>query len=415
MEQLDTSLTLFQKVPRNTGVLGRDYVEYRPVNQLADDSPLEFNIPAASLHYIDLKRTRFHVKLQLLKPDGNPVNEDDPVGLVNLPLSSLFSQVDLQLQQQSVSYLGNNYPYKAYLDTLLGTSRQDQEGKVSTTGFVLDSAGYMDDPNPKTGGNSGLFMRYSFTKDGQVVDYEGPLFLDICQQDRLLLNGVPLQVKMWPNANNFRLMCTLPGFKVRLKDAYLKICMVKPNPGVLLGHGEAIKKTPALYPFSRSVVKTYSLSPGHFGFNADDLFQGDVPKTLVIGCISSVAYNGSYNRSPFNFQHYYCNYISFSVDGKSVPSRALQPNFENGTYIEAYDTLFANTGTAVNISRTHYPKGFTLYVINCQEGEDLTTLKKGHTRLEMKFAHALNEAVTLVLYATFPHVLQIDQARNVYV
>lgn len=128
-----------------------------------------------------------------------------------------------------------------------------------------------------------------------------------------------------------------------------------------------------------------------------------------------MAYNGSYNRSPFNFQHYYCNYISFSVDGKSVPSRALQPNFENGTYIEAYDTLFANTGTAVNISRTHYPKGFTLYVINCQEGEDLTTLKKGHTRLEMKFAHALNEAVTLVLYATFPHVLQIDQARNVYV
>ncbi|XP_061190438.1 uncharacterized protein F54H12.2-like [Saccostrea echinata] len=414
MEQLDSSLTLFQKDPQDTGVLSRDYVEYRPVNQLTDDSPLGFNIPATSINYIDLKKTRLHVRLQLLKPDGNPVDQDDPVGLVNSPLNSIFSQVDLQLQQQPVSQLGTNYPYKAYLDSLLGTDRLTQESKLSSEGFIPDSAGFMDDPNPKTGGNSGLFMRYNFTKEGKVVDFEGPLFLDVCQQDRLMLNGVPLQIKLWPHTDNFRLLCTLPGFKVHLRDACLKICVVKPNPGVLLGHGEAIKKTPALYPFSRSNIKTYSLSPGHFAFNADDLFQGEVPNTLVIGCVSSVAYNGTYNRSPFNFQHFYCSFLNFSVDGRSVPSRALQPDFENNTYIEAYETLFANTEKAINISRGDYPKGYCLYVINCQDGGNLTTLKKGHTRLEMKFAHALIESVTIILYATFPHVMQIDQARNVY-
>ena len=49
-----------------------------------------------------------------------------------------------------------------------------------------------------------------------------------------------------------------------------------------------------------------------------------------------------------------------------------------------------------------------------QETNDTSTLKNRHTRLELKFAHALPESVTLVLYAKIPSQLQIDQASNVF-
>ena len=416
MDKLEPCLTLFEKQPQKTGILSRDYVEYRPVNQIADDSPLEFNIPAASINYVDLKRTRLHIKLQILKKDGTPVAEDDPVALVNLPLSSAFSQISFNLQHHPIGQLGTNYPYKAYFDVLLNTDRNDQSSKLSSMGYTHDDARSMDDSNPATSSNSALYMRSLFTRDGKTVDFEGPLFLDLFQQDRLLINGVPITIKLWPHSNKFKLMSEKEDFKLHIKDAFLKLCTVKPNPGVLVGHGEAIKKTPALYPYMKSVIKTFSLSSGHFAFNADDLFQGDVPNRLVIGCVSSRAFNGAYNKSPFRFYHYHCNYVNFMVDGQSVPSRPLQPDYENNTYLEAYQTLFPDgDDVSLNISRTEYPDGYCVYVINTQEDPDTSTLKKGHTRLEMKFAHALPESVTLVLYATFPSLLQIDQARNVYV
>ena len=38
---------------------------------------------------------------------------------------------------------------------------------------------------------------------------------------------------------------------------------------------------------------------------------------------------------------------------------------------------------------------------------------KGHTRLEVKFAQPLPEAVTLIAYANFPGLMEIDETRNV--
>ncbi|KAK3107877.1 hypothetical protein FSP39_024278 [Pinctada imbricata] len=171
---------------------------------------------------------------------------------------------------------------------------------------------------------------------------------------------------------------------------------------------------PACYPFMKSIIKTFSISPGHYAFNADDLFQGDVPNSLVIGCVASSAFNGSYDKNPLNFYHYNCTFVNFMVDGQTIPSRPLQPDYENENYLEAFQTLFADREKSLNISRSSYPKGYCLYVIKTREANDTSTLKKGHTRLELKFAHALPGSVTLVMYAKFPSLLQIDQARNVF-
>ena len=60
-----------------------------------------------------------------------------------------------------------------------------------------------------------LTLRYEYTKDGQSVDIIGPLFSDTFQQPYLLLNGVPVMVKLTPSPNTFRLMTNSSLFKHR--------------------------------------------------------------------------------------------------------------------------------------------------------------------------------------------------------
>lgn len=64
--------------------------------------------------------------------------------------------------------------------------------------------------------------------------------------------------------------------------------------------------------------------------NIDDVFQGDIPESLVVGLVSSRAYSGDYTLNPYNFQHFNCNFAAFYVDGKSVPTNPIEPNYSKG-------------------------------------------------------------------------------------
>jgi hypothetical protein len=81
-----------------------------PINHLTEGSALEFNIPATSTQYVDLKRMHLHVNAKITKSDGTALVETgdnvDNVGVANAPLHTMFSQVDLSLQQQAMNQVG---------------------------------------------------------------------------------------------------------------------------------------------------------------------------------------------------------------------------------------------------------------------------------------------------------------------
>ena len=135
----------------------KEWIEYRPTNQINDTSAIYFNISPQSSAYIDLKRSVLNVKLRLLNGDGTPLTTGVVVGLVNLSLHTIFRQVDLTFQQTPLSHTSTNYPYKAYIHTILKTSKASQEGVLTSQLFYKDTG--PDKADAKTG-NSGLFNRY---------------------------------------------------------------------------------------------------------------------------------------------------------------------------------------------------------------------------------------------------------------
>ena len=407
-------LNLFTKSPSNTSLKSKEWIEYKPTNQINDTSAINFSITAQSSAYVDLKSSVLNVKLRLANGDGTPMNEAIVAGLVNTPLHSIFRQVDVTFQQMPLSHSGNNYPYKAYIDTILKTNENVQKGELTSQLFYKDVGPDTDDA--KSGPNSGLFNRSLATEGGKVVDLEGSLLIDVFQQPKLLLNGVSIGIKLWPSLDSFRLVTDTPkaDLKVQIVDASFRLCVQRLDGGLMMAHEKMIKMEPAIYPYLESDIKTTSIASGQYSFSVDNVFQGLVPCKLIVGLVSSAAYMGDYRKNPFYFRDYDCSSVGFYVDGQSYPSQSLRPNYEANQYIDSYRTL-TTFRKDVNIDRYDYTEGYCLYVPEVDPYYSFNIKRKGHCRLEMKFAKPLPESVTLILYATFPEILHIDASRSVFV
>ena len=114
--------------------------------------------------------------------------------------------------------------------------------------------------------------------------------------------------------------------------------------------------------------------------------------------------------NPFNFQHFNLQEIALYLDGQQQHAiRPIQPNFAAGQYIRAYNTIFAGTGKlgadeGLFIDREDYRSGYD---------DHFSLVRQGSVRLALKFRQALGSTVSVVAYAEFENVIEIDRDRNV--
>lgn len=423
-------LELFTTPPTQGAYEKIQWVDYRPVAQIKEDAPVEFVIPASGSQYLNLKQTYLHIKAKLVQEDGSDLTLEDRVAPVNNMIHSLWDQVDVLFQQKLISSSTKNYQYKSMMETLLTYDAGAKNTQLQSAGFFKDTAGLMDAADPVTGGNSGLAKRYNLMLQSRVCDLMSPLHADLFQQNRLLLNGVEVQVKLWPARSTFTLMSPAKDktYKIIITEAILKVCKINLSPSVSLAHAEMLSQTPAKYPFERSDIKTFNIMAGSFSFHAEDLYQGAVPSRLILGLVKSSAYNGSYGLNPYNFIHANCNSIGVYLDDESLPAQPLKPNFDQMNYITAYHTLF----TALNkdgrdegndIARGEYDRGYTLFVfeilptLSTMTGEmqQFPLIRRGNLKVNLSFQQALDENVTLIALGKFPDMVQIDNTRNIVV
>jgi hypothetical protein len=432
VEGHDESLGLFINTPTNTAVQNVEEITYRPVSQLSSNSSyLEFYVPGTS-KYLDLSRTRLYLQIKITKQDGTPLSIEDNVALINLPGQTIFSQVDVDLNQVPIAKIpAPLYAYKSYFDTLLNNGEEPKETWLQGSLFYADSPGQMDNFRPTgntddAGANAGLVQRQSYTDMSKLCELEGPLAIDFFQQSRYLLNNVPLHLKFWQARDAFRLMAdtTKTAYTLQIVDAQLKVTGVSVQPEVILAHEDCLNKTPALYPLYQSDFKVFSIARGDLFFSADNLWGGSVPSKAIIALVDAESFNGSFQKNPFNIQHADLNSLSFTVDGVSKPaSKPLTPDYENERYTEAFLSLYTASNmigknTGCDISHYAYKHGYTIYHIDLDGHHSQKYLplpRKAHIRVEARFAKPLPVSMNMIVYGKFPTTVKIDKARSVIV
>ncbi|GFW82412.1 uncharacterized protein F54H12.2 [Trichonephila clavipes] len=270
--------------------------------------------------------------------------------------------------------------------------------------------------------DDGLKKRTEFFKESATVDMIGCIHSDLFHQDRLLLNLVDLKIKLIRSKPEFCLQGS-EGFKVVLDHVSLFIRKVRGNPGVILGHAKALEKTSAKYPINRVLCKVYSIPKGSMSFIQDNIFSGQMPKKLFVGCVDNEAFHGAFSKSPYEFKHFNLNFIGVYVDGQPVPHNPLELDFSKDQYIRAYQTLFVGTDRmgqdrGIFISRKEYKNSNTLFGFNlspdlCSSGEHLSLIKHSNLRLELKFSKSLEQTVCVIVFAEFENLIEINKSRNI--
>ena len=147
-ECVKSELDIFMVPPTQTSIESGSTVEYNPIASIADGTPIEFSITGGGQDYIDLSNTELYVKVKVLRADNTPITNTDQVGPVNLLLHSLFSEVDISLNDTVVTSSNNTYAYRAYLETLLSYGPSAKKSQLTSALYYKDVAGHMNDANP---------------------------------------------------------------------------------------------------------------------------------------------------------------------------------------------------------------------------------------------------------------------------
>jgi len=421
-----SELDLFAVPNVQTNVEKGQWIECFPISNITDSGPIEFNISGSGEEYTDLRQAWILMRAKITKADGTNIDSaTDKVGPANLFLQSLLSQIDVSLNEKVISDSTNTNPYRAMISTLLTYGSDAKTSQLTSELFYKDTAGKMDVVDPvATGFNTGLNTRHKLTKDSATVEMMGPIHSDLFHQDRLLLNGVSIRIRMNRSKNAFCLLSSKDGadFKVNISHASLFIRKVKVTNDTFLGHATALEHSPAFYPIRRVECKVLSIPTGNMSFTPDDVFLGQIPKRIVIGLVENAAFNGAYNKNPFNFQHFKATEVGIYVNGEAQPMSALKLNFETKQYLMGYMSLFSGTGTLYHnqgnkISRDDYPNGYALYAFDLSPdlsaGPHISPTKQGNLRLGLQFAEGLPSTVNCIIYAEFDSLIQIDSNRNI--
>lgn len=424
-ECLKSEVDLFTLPMTQTTLEGTSCVEYKPVSSLSDQAPLEFLIAGAGEEYLDLAHTMLKLNVKITPYTKE---KDGLVAPVNNFLHSMFSQVDVFFNNKLVSPANNAYPYRAYIETLLNYGPAAKASHLSTSLWMTDITGEMDE-QPGSGKNEGLVRRQRFMKDGKTLDLLGHLHCDVFNQDRFLLNGVDVKLRLVRSKDAFCLMdASDVNYSVHILEATLLVRRAKLSPGVLIAHAKTLASTTAKYPLTRVEIKSFTMHSGILGDCLDNVILGQLPKRLIIGFVDNKSFNGDRKLNPFNFQNYSINYLSLYVDGTQIPSKPLQPKFGTSSplFVDSYHTLYSGTGIHFSnegndIDRDDYPNGFCLFAFDLTPdmsahcGTHWSLVRHGNIRIEVRFDKALTKTINCIVYAEFDNVLEIDSARQVIV
>ena len=134
-----SELDLFTIPATQTSISKGQWIEYHPISNITDSGPIEFFVSGTGDEYLDLARTQLFVKAKITKANGTAIDADTQVGPVNLFLHSLFSQVDVALNEQLISPSTNTYPYRAMIETLLNYGEEAKTSQLSMAMFYKDN------------------------------------------------------------------------------------------------------------------------------------------------------------------------------------------------------------------------------------------------------------------------------------
>ncbi len=417
-----SELSLFTVPPTQVAVDRGFWEEIHPTNPVTNDAPYEFRIPPDP-NMLHISKNYLNVKLRIVRANNNAMDRivaPAPfiVGPINLLGKTLFNNVKVFIGGRLIYDANNLYPYRSYFETELNYGNDARQSHLQASMNYKDTDGHMEDAD-----NEGFKTRASFFNGSDEVELMAPIHCDLFMQDKYLLNNLDLRVELTRCKNPFLLSCLAanPGYKVDIRSMKWYVRKVDVSKPMLLGIENVLMKQPARYPIRRVQMTTIHVDEGRRTTPTTSLFNGQIPRRIILGCVNADAFHGTYATNPFNFQHF--NIISAKIvaGGQSYPNTPYIMDMEHGHYMRAYLGLFDALGIDGDnrgnlLSRKGFANGYTLLGFDLSpdsdDGGHWELVKEGSVSLHMEFRDPIpNPGIEIIVYAEYDNLITIDRNR----
>ena len=417
-----SELLLFDELPVQTSIVGAGWGDYHSISDPASTAQLEFYIPGSQDEYVDFNDTKLYLDVHV---EGTP--DTSVLAPANNMLGTMFSDVSVQLNDVTVQGGEPYYPYKAMIETLLMFDNGTKKTQMRAGGFIKDDATKFDDAT-----NTGHVTRTAIATGKNHFELIGPLHVDLATQPCYLLPRVDVRIRLVRTTpqfaiNSYDATNVLTGAKIVIHKAILYVRKVRVLPSVQHGHELGLLTQNALYPIQHVSMDSHTVPANQQSFVKENIFQGRMPKFLVVGMVRNDAFVGAFGRNPFNFESFGINYIGLFRDGECVPERTPYDMSDDRHYARAYLGMIHaleqyNRNENNGISLDDFIGGNMLFAFNLtpdmavggNSGGCQQPYRQGNLRLEMKFRTALPAAINVIYYGVFDGKIEVTKDRTIH-
>ena len=208
--------------------------------------------------------------------------------------------MDVILGGKLISSATNTYAHRSILGVLLNYDKVAAESQLGCGLFCKDTAGQMEEMDITADPvlNTGLGTRSEWTKTSKTVELQGRIHSDLFNQEKLILNGVDLTVKLHRHKPEFCLLSADagPAYKIIIVDAILYVKKIELTPSVFNAINTVLNDKNAQYAITRTAPKVFTVPRGQQSQHIDNAFLGEIPKCIAVCMMDNDSYNGNYKK-----------------------------------------------------------------------------------------------------------------------
>jgi hypothetical protein len=416
-----TSNLDYDRIPPIQGVIEEmQYIEYPCLtNSLLDPGvPLEFRIDKSNTA-TDLGGIYLNFSASVVNADGTSLADDAVISTVNNFGYSLFSGVDVYIQDQKVSTSQGYYPFAAYLKMLLFTTDHEKEYYLRQALWRRDAPGFMDRIGVDKAGvkNPGFVERAAYIAKSSTVNLLVKLVFDFTIQS-LIPEQTEIFLRLHRSKASLCLLAKSGDYKVKISNARLYVPRYK-----LSSLGNQIIKTRMsrdnLY-FSSTKIEVFTKMVGKNDQNFDwTPITGSLPKRIFFFQILNSDYNGSINKNIFNFQCFGIRQIQVHKNGRCLPiAQGINATSNSKALLYTMTLEAVNRPEYISFSEWEFSNGYMVACFDLSNDasagiSDYRNIDdSGTIRIQVDYEKPLDEAITVFCVTERFDVMKIDGQKN---
>lgn len=416
-----SSLNLTTLPPTDVSIV-KSFIEdvYPVYPPTSPDTPLEFLITSNSTYFTDPSSIELEMLLKITTGTGSFLTSTSKTVPGNFPFASIFSNLDIYVNNVAITKGSNNYPYAAFINRAISHGTDSLNTKLKMEKF------FKEDVEDATIATNKTY--HNLKGVGQEFEVVGKIAHGIFEQNRMFPPSTSIRIKLRRATNTFSLLGDAPASGsnftdvIKIEDAVLKVRRCIVNTKV----EEKIKKDLLQgekmgYKFKDFDVVSYSIPQGWSDHVSDVIQMGPSPDAVVIGFVTSKAYAGSVSKSPFFFKPFNLTSISVTLDGEPQVVNELRLNTSKKRFNYAYSQIFKmipkTEGTTFITPENFLENGASLFVFdinNAVKDDRFALTRSGALKIHCKFGSALSENVQVICYLVQSRLLGIDNQNQVY-